>query len=60
MNVRVTQGKPGYTYHHIAEQNLAVLKELQRQYEAMAYRTWFDVVDRCNPKWVLTVEKIKI
>lgn len=55
-----SQGEPGYTYRHFTDQNYNALKELQRQYEAMAHKTWFDLVDTCNSKWVLTVEKITI
>lgn len=53
-------GEEGYVYRHFTDDNYFALKEFQRQYEAMAYRTWFDLIDTCNPKWVLTVETIKI
>lgn len=55
-----SQGHEGYTYRHFTDSNYNGLKELQRQYEAMAYRTWLDIVDTCHGKFVLTVEKITI
>lgn len=53
-------GEPGYSYRHLTDTNYKVLKELQRQYEAMAKKTWFDLIDSCNALWCLTVEDIKI
>lgn len=60
MHETKSQGKEGYTYRHLTDDNISTLKELQRQYEAMAKRTWLDKVDTCNPKWVLTIEEIRI
>lgn len=55
-----SQGMEGFSYRHLVDENISTLRELQRQYEAMAKRTWLDKVDTCNPKWVLTVEDIRI
>lgn len=53
-------GEEGYLYRHFTDQNYQSLKQLEKQYQAMAYKTVFYSIDNCNPTWMLTVEKIKI
>ena len=55
-----TQGEEGYLYRHFTDDNYNTLKQLQKQYEAMAHKTTLIPVDSCNSKWCMTVEVIKI
>lgn len=55
-----SQGEEGYLYRHFTDQNYQALKDLERQYKAMAYKTQFYSIDNCNPTWMLTVEQITI
>lgn len=55
-----SQGSEGYTYRHFTDINVTTLRQLQKQYQAMAHRTWLDRLDECGSKAVLTVEVIKI
>ena len=55
-----SQGEEGYLYRHLTDDNYQTLKQLQKQYDAMAYKTSLVPADNCNSKWTLTVETITI
>lgn len=55
-----SQGEEGYTYRHFTDNNYQALKDLEKQYQAMAYKTMFYSVDNCNSIWLLTVEQVVI
>lgn len=55
-----SQGEEGYLYRHFTDQNYQALKDLEKQYKAMAFETKFYSIDNCNPTWMLTVTQVTI